>query len=88
MVSYNNGVVVIKKPISPNFDHSNRFPTDYIPQTLHSLMPILPQQELRDRLLVTHFVSLLNVILNSFTKYFVSRGVFNMIRPTLGPKVA
>ena len=70
---------MIKKPISPNFDHSNRFPTDYIPQTLHSLMPMLPQQEPRNRLLVTHFVSLLNVILNSFTKYFVSRGVFNMI---------
>ena len=28
----NNGVVMIKKPVSPNFDHSNRFPTDYIPQ--------------------------------------------------------
>ena len=25
-------VVMIKKPISPNFDHSNRFLTDYIPQ--------------------------------------------------------
>ena len=23
---------MIKKPISPNFDHSNRFLTDYIPQ--------------------------------------------------------
>ena len=23
LVSYNNGVVMIKKPISPNFDHSN-----------------------------------------------------------------
>ena len=32
MVPYNNGVVVIKKPISPNFDHSNRFATDYILQ--------------------------------------------------------
>ena len=25
-------VVMIKKPINPNFDHSNRFPTDYIRQ--------------------------------------------------------
>ena len=32
LVPYNNGVVMIKKPISPNFDHSNRFLTDYIPQ--------------------------------------------------------
>ena len=28
----NNGVVMIKKPISPNLDHSNRFLTDYILQ--------------------------------------------------------
>ena len=34
---------MIKKPISPNFDHSNRFLTDYI----------LPHQEPRNRLLVT-----------------------------------
>ena len=33
LVPYNNGVVMIKKPISPNFDHSNRFLTDYIPQS-------------------------------------------------------
>ena len=33
MVPYNNEVVLIKKPISPNLDNSNRFPTDYIPQT-------------------------------------------------------
>ena len=26
------GVVMIKKPINSNFDHSNRFLTDYIPQ--------------------------------------------------------
>ena len=32
LVPYNDGVVMIKKPISPNFDHSNRFLTDYIPQ--------------------------------------------------------
>ena len=32
LVPYNNGVVMIKKPISPNFDHSNRFLTDYILQ--------------------------------------------------------
>ena len=32
LVPYNNGVVMKKKPISPNFDHSNRFRTDYIPQ--------------------------------------------------------
>ena len=32
LVPYNNRVVMIKKPISPNFDHSNRFLTDYIPQ--------------------------------------------------------
>ena len=30
LVPYNNGVVMKKKPISPNFDHSNRFLTDYI----------------------------------------------------------
>ena len=27
LVSHNNGVVMIKNPISPNFDHSNRFLT-------------------------------------------------------------
>ena len=32
LVPYNNRVVMIKKPISPNFDHSNRFLTDYLPQ--------------------------------------------------------
>ena len=32
LVPYNNGVVMIKKPISPNFDHSNRFLADYILQ--------------------------------------------------------
>ena len=32
LVPYNNGVVMIKKPNSPNFDHPNRFLTDYIPQ--------------------------------------------------------
>ena len=32
LVPYNNGVVMIKKPISPNLDHSNRFLTDYILQ--------------------------------------------------------
>ena len=32
LVPYNNRVVMIKKPISPNFDHSNRFLTDYILQ--------------------------------------------------------
>ena len=32
LVPYNNGVIMIKKPISPNFDYSNRFLTDYIPQ--------------------------------------------------------
>ena len=32
LIPYNNGVVMVKKPISPNFDHSNRFLTDYIPQ--------------------------------------------------------
>ena len=31
LVPYNNGVVMIKKPISPNLDHSNRFLTDCIP---------------------------------------------------------
>ena len=45
LVPYNNGVVMIKKPISPNFDHSNRFLTDYI----------LPHQEPRNRLLVTPY---------------------------------
>ena len=30
--SYNNGVVMIKKPINPKFNHSNRFLPDYIPQ--------------------------------------------------------
>ena len=28
LVPYNDGVVMIKKPISPNFDHSNRFLKD------------------------------------------------------------
>ena len=32
LVPYNNGVVIIKKPISPNFDQSIRFLTDYILQ--------------------------------------------------------
>ena len=32
MVRYIKGVVMIKKPISPNFDNSNRFLTDYIPR--------------------------------------------------------
>ena len=32
VVPYNNGVVMKKKPISLNFDHSSRFLTDYIPQ--------------------------------------------------------
>ena len=32
LVPYHNGVIMIKKPISPNFDYSNRFLTDYIPQ--------------------------------------------------------
>ena len=32
LVPYNKGVVMIKKPISPNFDNSNRFLTDYIPR--------------------------------------------------------
>ena len=32
LVPYNNGVVIIKKPISPNLDHSNRFLTDCILQ--------------------------------------------------------
>ena len=32
LVPYNNGVVMIKKPISLNFDDSNRFLKDYIPQ--------------------------------------------------------
>ena len=32
LVPYNNGVVMEKKSTSPNFDHSNRFLTDYIPQ--------------------------------------------------------
>ena len=32
LVPYNNGVVMIKKSISPNLDHSNRFLTDYILQ--------------------------------------------------------
>ena len=32
LVPYNIGVVMIKKPISPNCDHSNRFLTDYILQ--------------------------------------------------------
>ena len=32
VVAYNKGVVMIKKPINSNFDHSNRFLTDYIPQ--------------------------------------------------------
>ena len=28
---------MIKKPISPNFDHSNTFLTDYVPQTRQML---------------------------------------------------
>ena len=32
LVPYNDGVDMIKKPISPNFDQSNRFLTDEIPQ--------------------------------------------------------
>ena len=32
LVPYNDVVVMIKKPISPNFDHSNGFLTDEIPQ--------------------------------------------------------
>ena len=32
LVPFNNGVVMIKKTISPNFDDSNKLLTDYIPQ--------------------------------------------------------
>ena len=34
LVPYNNGVVMVRKLISPNFDHSNRYLTDYIAQNL------------------------------------------------------
>ena len=55
---------MIKKSISPNLNHSNRFLTDYI---------------LQNYAFTYAYVLLLNIILTSFTKYFVSRGVLNMI---------
>ena len=76
---FNNGVVMIKKPVSPNCDHSNRFLTDYIPQTLHSLVPMLPHQEPRNRLLWSHFVFIAEYYSKKLKKYFVRRGVLNMI---------
>ena len=53
-------VVMIKKPISPNFDHSKRFLTDYIPQNFAFSYAYV------NWLLVT-------------PRFFVSRGILNMI---------
>ena len=68
-----------KKPISPNFDLSNRFLTDYILQNFAFTYTMLPHQEPRNLLPGHTLFLLLNIILKSFMKYFVSRGVLNMI---------
>ena len=70
---------MIKKPISPNLEHSNRFLTDYILQNFaFTYVYVATPGAQKSAPGHTLFLSL-NIILKSFTKYFVSRGVLNMI---------
>ena len=68
-----------KKRISPNFDHSNRFLTDYIPQNFAFTYAYVATPGASKSAPSHILFSLLNIILMSFTKYFVGRGVLNMI---------
>ena len=70
---------MIKKPISPNFDHSNRFLTDEIPQNFAFTYAYVATPGAKQSAPGHTLLLLLNIILKSFTKYFVSRGVLNMI---------
>ena len=53
LVPYNKGVVMIKKPSAPTLTTQIDFWQITYHKTLHSLMPILPHQEPRNRLLAT-----------------------------------
>ena len=70
---------MMKKPISPNFDHSNRFLTDYIPQNFTFTYAYVATLGASKSAPGHTLFLLLNIILKSFTKCFVSRGVLNMI---------
>ena len=79
LVPYNDGVVMIKKPINPKFNHSNRFLTDYIPQNFTFTYAYVATPGAQKSAPGHSLFLLLNIILKSFTKYFVSSGVLNMI---------
>ena len=70
---------MIKKHINAKFDYSNRFLTDCIPQNFTFTYAYVATPGAYESAPGHTLFLLLNIILNSFTKYFVSSGVLNMI---------